>query len=98
MNELDPALKRLIKWYRESSDSKPEELPFGFCGPVLASVNQIQPPTLLQELQQTAWSLTCVSLALIVCAGLLLVSQPSTPEPAAEISSALNFVASNLPQ
>src|SRR4030095_1540952 len=98
MNKLDPRLKRLFKWSVEALASKSEEIPFGFPGRIWALSRRVQPPTLLQELQQTAWSLTCVSLALIIFGGLLLVSQPSAPEPVAEISSALNFVASNLPQ
>lgn len=97
MNELDPDLKRLIKWCRMTSPSRPEEAPFGFSGRVLTARTPVQALTLLQELQQTAWGLACASLALIICGGLVLVSQPSAPAPAAEISSALNFVANNLP-
>jgi len=97
MNRLDPDLKRLLKWAREASPSRLEEAPFCFSGRVLASIKRVQAPTLLQELQQTAWGLACASLALIICGGLVLVSQPSAPAPAAEISSVLNFVANNLP-
>ena len=96
MNELDPDLKRLLKWSRMASPHRPEEVPFGFSGRVLAVGRPAQALTLLQELQQTAWGLACVSLALIICGGVVLVSQPSAPAPAAEISSVLNFVANNL--
>ncbi len=98
MNELDPALKRLLKWTREAPRSMPVEAPFGFGGRVLAAQRQSQVPTLLQELQRTAWSLICISLVLIICGGLLLVSQRSAPAsaPAAELPSALGFLASNV--
>lgn len=96
MNELDPDLKRLLKWTREASPSKPEEAPFGFSGRVLASRKQVQAATLLQELQRTAWGLSWASLALIVCGGLVLLSQRSSPPPTGEFSSALSFLASNL--
>ena len=98
MNELDPDLKRLLKWSRMGAPSMPEEAPFGFSGRVVAARRPVQTPTLLQELQQTAWGLACASLALIVCGGLVLMNQPSAPAPAAEISAVLNFVANNLPQ
>lgn len=97
MSELDPELKRLLKWARAASPSQPEQAPFGFSGRVLASTKPVQAPTLLQELQQTAWGLSCASLALIICGGLVLVSLPSAPAPAAEISAVLNSVANNLP-
>jgi len=96
MNKLDPDLKRLLKWAREASPSKPEEAPFGFSGWVLASRKQVQPPTLLQELERAAWTLTCGSLVLIVCSGIVLASQRSAPPPTGEFSSALSFLASNL--
>ena len=96
MNELDPDLKRLIKWAREASPTKPGEAPFGFARRVLVSRRQFQAPTLLQELQETAWGLTCVSLTLIVCGGLVLASQRSAPAPAPELPSALSFLASHL--
>jgi hypothetical protein len=95
MNKLHPELKRLLKWAREASPSKPEDAPFGFAGRVLASRNVVQAPTLIQELQRTALGLSCVSLALIVCAGLVLISHRSAPPPTGEVSSALGFVASN---
>ena len=98
MNELDPALKRLLKLAQVASLSKPEEAPFGFVGRVLASRENGQPPTLLQELQQSAWGLGWPSLALVICGVLVLVSQRPAPGPEAEISSVLNFVANNLLQ
>jgi hypothetical protein len=98
MNELDPALKRLMKWSRRASPPAREEVPFGFAGRVTASRKLVQIPTLLAELQQIAWGLACVSLAVIVCGFLLLMNQPSPPPPASEIPSALDFVANYLPQ
>jgi hypothetical protein len=98
MNELDPDLKRLFKWARAASPSQPEEVPFGFPGRVLASRKPIQGRTLLQELQRTAWGLSWASLALIVCGGLVLISQRPSPPPTGEFSSALGFLASNLAQ
>ena len=96
MNELDPDLKRLFKWTREASPSSPEEAPFGFCGRVLASRKKFQIPTLFQELQRTALALSWASLALIVCGGIVLVSQLSSLPATEGLSSALSFLASNL--
>jgi hypothetical protein len=98
MNELDPDLKKLIKWSREASPSRPNEAPFGFAGRVLASRNGVQAPTLFQELQQAAWGLRWASLALIICGGLVLAMQRSAPPPTGELSSALSYLASNLPR
>lgn len=98
MNELDPELNRLIKWSRKASPPGPAAAPFGFAGRVVASRKLCNIPTLLHELQQGAWALACASLTVIVCGGLILVSQPSTPAPATGISSALDFVANHLPQ
>jgi hypothetical protein len=98
MNELDPQLKRLIKWSREALPSKSEETPFGFAGRVLASRRAVQAPTLFQELQRAAWGVSWASLALIICGGLALAIQRSELPPAGEFSSALGFLASNLPQ
>lgn len=107
MNKLDPALKRLLKWSSGAvrapwtSTSEPETAPFGFSARVVASAagKMVRPLTLLEELQQSAWSLTCGSLALIVCVGFVFVFliQSSAPVPAAEISSALSFLANNFP-
>lgn len=98
MNELDPALKRLMKWSRKASPTAPEEVPFGFAGRVTASSKFFPTPTLLAELQHIAWGLACVSLAVIVSGFLLLMNQTSAPPPASEIPSALDFVANYLPQ
>jgi hypothetical protein len=98
MNELDPALKRLLKWARQASPSKPEEAPYGFPGRVLASRRPARASTLFQELQRAAWGLSWAALALIVCGGLVLVSQRSAPPPTQEFSTALSFLASNLPR
>ena len=98
MSPLDPELKRLLQWARTTPASKPEEIPFGFCGRVLASRQPAQPPTLFDELQRTAWGLSCVALALIVCGAIVLMSQRSFSPASEEVSSALNFLASNLPR
>jgi hypothetical protein len=98
MNELDPALKRLIKWGRSNAPPQAEEAPFGFAGRVLARRQPTEGRTLLFELQQTARVLACASLIVILCGGLVLLRQPSPPPPAAELSTALTFVTSYLPQ
>jgi hypothetical protein len=104
MNELDPSLKRLLKWSRTAPvpapAPTPEEAPFGFSGRVAASatIKRAQPATLLQELQRTAWGIACASLALLICGALVLLSQRAAPAPEAEISSALTFVANNFLQ
>ena len=98
MNELDPALKRLMRWSRLASPRPLEEAPFGFAGRVAASSNLVSAPTLLNELQRISWGLACVSLAVIVSGFLLLMSQPSPPPPASELPSALDFAANYLPQ
>ncbi len=98
MSELHPDLKRLMKWARGASPPLPEEAPFGFSHRVLASGKPVQVTTLFDELQRAAWGLACASLALIVCGALVWISQPSIPTPAADISSALNIVASDLAQ
>jgi hypothetical protein len=98
MNELDPRLKRLLKISLTAAAPEPEQVPFGFAGRVIASARPAHPTTLLQELQQTAWAITCASLALVIGGTLVLLSQQATAAPEPEISSALNFVANNLLQ
>jgi hypothetical protein len=98
MNELDPSLKRLLNWSRPPEAFEPDSAPPGFSNRVLASARHSQRTTLLQELQQTAWGIACVSLAILMCGVLVLFNHrvSATPEP--ELSSALNFVANNLLQ
>jgi hypothetical protein len=98
MNELDPALKRLMRWGRAAAQAQADEAPFGFAGRVLACRQRTQDRTLLFELQQTALGLACASLVVILCGGFVLLRQPSPPPPAAELSTALTFVANHLPQ
>ncbi len=98
MNKLDPDLKRLLEWAREASASEIEAAPFGFPGRVLASRRLVQTPSLYQELQRAAWILTGASLVLILCGGIVLANQRPDPAPAAELPSALSFLASNLPR
>ena len=97
MNELDPDLKRLLKWVGAASPPEPGEAPFGFSTRVLAVNRQSRVPTLLDELQRAAWALTCIALATIACGCLVLVHQRSGPSPAAELPSAVSYLASNLP-
>src|ERR1051326_7992679 len=96
MNELDPGLKRLLKWARTVSSSGPETVPFGFSSRVVASIRRTAPLTLLQELQRSAWGLACASMALVLCGAIVLVSQRPSLSTGAEISSVLNFFTSNL--
>jgi hypothetical protein len=98
MNELDPDLRRLLKWVRAASPSKSEQVPFGFFGRVLAAGKEGPVPTLFQELHRTAWGLSCVALGLILCGALVLISQRASPPSTEEFSLALSFLASNLPR
>ena len=98
MSELDPELKRLLKWARNVPVSKPDEIPFGFSGRVLAARQPARLPTLFEQLQDAAWALSCVALFLIVGGAMVLLSQRSSPPSVEEASSALNFLASNLPR
>jgi len=98
-NSLDPDLKRLMKWSRGSSPPQSEDAPFGFAGRVAASLDRpAEPPTLLLQLQQIAWSSVWVSVAILICGMIVLMSQATKPKPASEFSSALSFLASNLPR
>jgi hypothetical protein len=98
MNELDPELKRLLKWARADAPRKSENAPFGFSGRVLASRRPLQIPALFHELRRTAWGLSFVALGLIVWGASVLVTQRTSPPPTDEFSSALSFLASNLPR
>ncbi len=98
MSELDPDLKRLIIWSRGAAPIELEKAPFGFARRVLAARKRLESPTLLDELRDTARGIAFGSLALIAVGGVFWISQPSAPAPAAEISSALNFVANNFSQ
>ena len=98
MSALDPELKRLLKWARNAPISKPEEIPFGFSGRVVASRQPARLPTLFEQLQDAAWALSCVALFFIVGGAIVLMSQRSSPPPVEQASSALNFLASNLPR
>ncbi len=98
MSQLDPGLRRLLKWARQASPRRPEDAPFGFSGRVLAARKPVRTPTLFEELQRAAWGLSCAALGVIVCGAFVLMSQRSSPPPTEEVSSALNFLASNLPR
>jgi hypothetical protein len=96
MSKLNPELKRLMQQVREASPTPSEKAPFGFAARVLASRRQVQNATFFQELQQTAWALTVVSLTVIILWGIVLVTERSAPAPTPELPSALSFLASNL--
>jgi hypothetical protein len=98
MSKLDPDLKRLLQWAQQASPAESETAPFGLAGRVLASRRPAQTQTLFYELQRSAWGLSWVSVALIVCGAVVLLSQFSAPPPTGEFSSALGFLASNFPQ
>ena len=99
MNQLDPDLKRLLKWASKATPAEPEEAPFGFSGRVLASTRALQVSTLFEQLQRTAWGLSCVALGLIVCGAVVVfLSERSSPPSTEEFSSALSYLASNLPR
>lgn len=97
MNQLDPALKRLLKQASDEACGEREEAPFGFAARVVGLSRAPGPVTLFQQLQQTAWVLTCASLTLIFFWGLVaFLVQSTAPVPAPELPSALSFLASNL--
>jgi hypothetical protein len=96
MNKLNPELKRLLERARQGSTTAPEEAPFGFAARVVASRRRVQNTTFFQELQQTAWAITVVSLTIIILWGMVLVTQRTVAAPAPELPSALSFLASNL--
>jgi len=96
MSELDPVLKRLFQWSRAAAPAEPAAAPFGFADRVLTARRSNQAPTLFQELQRAAWGLSWASLVLIVCGGLVLAIQSSTPASTGEFSSALSYLATNL--
>ena len=98
MNRLDPRLKRLFKWAGAAAAAEPEAAPFGFSGRVVASRKAMDSPTLFEELQGRAWGLSCLALALILCGALVFISQGSSPPSTEQVSSALSFLASNLPR
>jgi len=97
MNELDPDLKRLLRWARPSSPTESEEAPFGFSTRAVAAPRPCRRPTMLEDLQRTAWGLTCIALVTIACGCLLLVSKRSELAPAAELPSAVSYLASHMP-
>lgn len=98
MSELDPNLKRLLKWARSTPPAEPEAAPFGFAARVLAAKRPPGVSTLLEQLQKTAWKLACVAFATIVFGCLALVSQHSAAAPvAADLPSAVGYLANNLP-
>ena len=96
MNRLDPGLRRLLQWAHRAPPSKAEDAPFGFAGRVLAARKPVPASTIFEELQRAALGLSCVAAALIVCGAIVLRSEQSSPPPTEEVSSALNFLASNL--
>ncbi len=98
MNELDPALKRLLKRARKPAGYRSEETPYGFSTRVLHSLKPAKGPLLLQEFQRAAWGLSWVAVALILCGALLLLSQNSPTPGTPQLSSALSFLASNFPR
>ena len=96
MNRLDPHLKRLFTWAHRDSPAQPEAAPFGFPSRVAALRKSAPNGSLLFELKQLAWTSVCVSLAVIVCATVVLFSQGHAPEPATGLPTALSFLVSNL--
>ena len=98
MNELDPILKRLLRWARAAAPTQSETAPFGFASRVVALTKPVEAPTLLETLQQTTWAIAGVSLAVIICGSLVLASQHTDPASTTEISSVMNFMASKLTQ
>jgi len=98
MNELNPELKRLLKWAHQARSSSPEEAPFGLSSRLAGSVKPVRRPLLLLEIQEVAWGLSWVAAGLIFCGALLLLQQRSSTPATPELSSALSFLASNLPR
>jgi len=96
MNQLDPDLKRLLTWATKAPSGEAPEATPGFPERVLAGRRPVRATTLGEELQRSAWSLSLASLALIICCGIVLLSQHSSSPTTDELSSALGFLASSL--
>jgi len=98
-HHLDPDLKRLMAWSRNDSPPPSEEAPLGFASRVVTSLNRPTPaPPFLLQLQQSAWSSVWASVVILALGFLVLLNQMQIPRPAADFSSALGFIASNLTQ
>ena len=98
MNRLNPELKRLMSWSSRAPSAGQDLAPFGFGGRVVARKMPGRGVTFVSELQQIAWSTACVAVVVILCGVVVLASQAQTPAAAADLSSALQFLASNLHQ
>lgn len=96
MNQLDPELKRLIRWSRAADPSAPEEAAFGTAGRIAsrwgATIRQAEPawwPRL--QLATAGMSLLCLA------AGLLFWSnQAKLSANAYDFSPAYQLVARNI--
>ncbi len=95
--KLHPDLKRLLILSGQGPPP-PEAAPFGFAARVVAAWTPARKPTLLFELQRVAWSSAFVSLVVILCGVVVLLSQADAPEPATGLSSAVRFLVSNIIQ
>lgn len=95
MNRLDPELKRLIRWGC-ATDESPVEPSFGFSGRVVAAWRAVQPVASLSTLQGLAFPVAFAAAVVILSGGLYLFHQAHALQPAADLSSAAQFLASNL--
>jgi hypothetical protein len=98
MNRLDPELKRLLRWSSRAGAPGGDEAPFGFAQRVAAANAPKRVVDLMSELQRVAWSSACLAGVVILCGILFLVKQPQAPETASDLTSALQFLASNFPR
>lgn len=95
MNRLKPDLKRLIRWAREADDD-PLESPPGFSGRVVAGWRRARVDAPLSALPGLAFRVAFAAAVVIVCGGLYLFTQVHALKPAADLSSAAQFLARNL--
>lgn len=92
MNQLDPHLKRLLRWSRQVP--LPDEAPPGFSTRVAARWNQNQTAFPLMQTYVTvaAW----VSALVILCGVIFFAKQTRAPKIALDFTSAAQFVASHI--
>ncbi len=75
MNQLDPELKRLMRWARQAPEPAPAEMPFGFSSRVLAAMSSSAPMNELASWQSALWRCWWAAATVIVLGLAMLVGE-----------------------
>lgn len=96
MNQLDPELRRLVRWARQAEATPEIPVPFGFATRVAALSRAAAPEAEPRWAHQLRWSVACLSLGVMVFGAVVWAGERRAANNAYNLIPTFQLAAHNL--